>query len=106
MPRRSPNQGTLLLLATTLIDEDAGQPRQMFAGARARELAQRVRLHGLTQPHFEGLIDDGRYRLVSGARRLRTALVAGVAELRCVLTPATTAPHSEAGHPSARKASH
>jgi len=91
MPRRSPNQGALLLLAPTLIDEDAGQPRQTFADARARELAQRVRLHGLTQLLEVRLIDDGRYRLVNGARRLRAALVAGVAELPCVLTPATAA---------------
>src|SRR6266536_2287992 len=59
----------------TVIDLDAGQPRQEFDTVAQRELEESVRSLGVIQPLEVVDTQNGRYRLLTGERRLRAALV-------------------------------
>src|SRR6266508_2600267 len=67
--------GTVVALDPTLIDRDAGQPRQEFDTVAQRELEESVRSLGVIQPLEVVDTQNGRYRLLTGERRLRAALV-------------------------------
>ena len=69
--------GAVVALDPTLIDRDAGQPRQEFDTVAQRELEESVRSLGVIQPLEVVDMQNGRYRLLTGERRLRAALVTG-----------------------------
>src|SRR5690606_16983526 len=70
--------GSVHQIDPNLIDEDPNQPRQEFDQKELDQLVQSVGIHGVIQPLEIIPIDDGRYRLVAGARRRRAALLAGL----------------------------
>lgn len=78
-------QGEVLHLPLADIDEDPGQPRTVFAEEGLALLAASIRAHGLVQPVVVRPAVDGRHRLAFGARRLRAARLAGLAEIPAVI---------------------
>ena len=75
----------VLMIAVDAIEPDPDQPRKTFVGLR--ELAASIRAIGIKQPllvrpHGNG---HGRYVLVAGERRLRSARRAGLASVPCLL---------------------
>ncbi|HYH36767.1 MAG TPA: ParB/RepB/Spo0J family partition protein [Azospirillum sp.] len=78
-------QGEVLHLPLADIDEDPGQPRTVFAEEELALLAASIRAHGLVQPVVVRPAVDGRHRLAFGARRLRAARLAGLAEIPAVI---------------------
>ena len=78
-------QGEVLHLPLADIDEDPGQPRTVFDEEGLALLAASIRAHGLVQPVVVRPAVAGRYPLAFGARRLRAARLAGLAEVPAVI---------------------
>lgn len=57
------------------------QPREHFDETALDELAASIRQLGIIQPITVRVLDDGRYELISGERRLRAARRAGVTRI-------------------------
>src|SRR5690625_2359811 len=47
------------------------QPREIFDDGKIKELAQTIRTHGMIQPIIVRKLEDDRYELIAGERRLR-----------------------------------
>jgi len=78
-------QGEVLRLLLADIDEDPEQPRTVFDDEGLAGLAASIREHGVVQPVVVRPPVDGRYRLAFGARRLRAAQLAGLADIPAVI---------------------
>jgi ParB family chromosome partitioning protein len=61
------------------------QPRKYFGEAELAELADSIRDHGILEPLIVEDAGDGFYTVVAGERRLRAALLAGLAEVPVLL---------------------
>ena len=67
-------EGRPLLVPTDSLDEDPANPRTEFPNEELAELAQDIALRGILQPIVVRRAgDDGRYRVLFGAKRLRAA---------------------------------
>jgi len=66
------------------------QPREVFAEAELRSLADSVREHGILTPLVVRRA-EGRYVLIAGERRLRAAGLAGLTEVPVVVRDAPSA---------------
>lgn len=64
-----------------LIDANPWQPRTEFEEESLRELALSIKTHGLIQPITVREIENGRYQLIAGERRLRASKLAEVKEI-------------------------
>lgn len=62
------------------------QPRRSFDETELASLAESIRVHGLLHPIVVER-NDGEYRLVAGERRLRAAIVGGVAAIPAIVRP-------------------
>ncbi|HYW81432.1 MAG TPA: ParB/RepB/Spo0J family partition protein [Thermoguttaceae bacterium] len=63
------------------IDSNPDQPRQHFDAEALQTLRESIESHGLLQPVVVRKVDDDRYQLVAGERRLRAAIQAGWADV-------------------------
>jgi ParB family chromosome partitioning protein len=61
------------------------QPRRQFNETTLAELAASVKSNGLIQPIIVRKVEDGRYQLVAGERRLRAAKLAGLAAIPAIV---------------------
>ena len=67
-------EGLPLLVPVHCLEEDPGNPRTEFPDEEIAELAQDIALRGILQPIVvRRAADDGRYRVLFGAKRLRAA---------------------------------
>ena len=76
--------GRVVFLPPKGIRANPGQPRQVFDEAGLAELADSIRRHGILQPLSVRRVGTG-YELVAGGRRLRAALLVGLAEVPCIV---------------------
>ena len=76
--------GRVVFLPPKGIRSNPGQPRQVFDENGLSELADSIRQHGILQPLSVRRVGTG-YELVSGERRLRAALLAGLSEVPCIV---------------------
>ncbi len=75
-----------MLVAVTLLHEDANNPRTEFPEAALQELAADIQQRGILQPIVVCPADgEGRYRILFGAKRLRAAIRAGLHEVPVVV---------------------
>jgi len=63
------------------IDVNPKQPRRDFDEQSLQELAASIKTHDIIQPVTLTKMPSGRYRLVSGERRVRAAKIAGIADI-------------------------
>ncbi len=63
------------------IEVNPFQPRADFDPKALEELASSIRVHGVIQPITVRKINDKRYQLISGERRLRASKMAGLKEV-------------------------
>ena len=78
--------GRPMLVAVTLLREDANNPRTDFPEATLEELTADIQQRGVLQPLVVHPADaDGRYLVHFGAKRLRAAIRAGLSEVPIVL---------------------
>lgn len=64
-----------------LIDANPFQPRSDFESEALSELAKSIKSYGVIQPITIRALDNGRYQLISGERRLRAAKLAGLVQI-------------------------
>lgn len=78
--------GRPMLVAVTLLHEDANNPRTEFPEAALEELAADIQQRGILQPLVVHPADgEGRHRIHFGAKRLRAAIRAGLHEVPIVV---------------------
>jgi len=63
------------------IEASPFQPRTDFEQEKLEELAQSIKYYGLIQPITVRPIENGKYQLISGERRLRACKLAGLTEI-------------------------
>ena len=63
------------------IDINPKQPRRYFDEQGLNELASSIKTHDIIQPVTVSRMPSGRYRLVSGERRVRASKIAGLADI-------------------------
>ena len=80
-PHRS---GSILLIPQEEIVANPDQPRKYFDSDDLESLAQSIRLNGILQPISVRLLDNGRYEVIAGERRLRAARMAGLLKIPCI----------------------
>ena len=80
------NDGRPLLMAVSLLYEDAHNPRTEFPEESITELAEDIQQRGVLQPLVVHPADgDGRHKVHFGAKRLRAAIKAGLHEVPVVV---------------------
>jgi ParB family chromosome partitioning protein len=63
------------------IEVNPRQPRRDFDEKSLQELAESIKLHDIIQPVTVSKMANGKYRLISGERRLRASKIAGLKEI-------------------------
>jgi ParB family chromosome partitioning protein len=63
------------------IEANPKQPRRDFDEQSLRELAESIKIHDIIQPVTVSKLTNGKYRLISGERRLRAARMAGIKDI-------------------------
>jgi ParB family chromosome partitioning protein len=72
-------------LALDRIDPNPDQPRLTFDEESLHELAASIVEHGVLQPILVRPAADGRYQLIAGERRWRSARIAGLREIPAII---------------------
>ena len=70
-----------LVVSIELVHEDPDQPRKSFDQAPLEELAADIAQRGILQPIVVRPMENGKYRILFGARRYRAALLARLKDL-------------------------
>lgn len=63
------------------IETNPKQPRKDFDEQALQELAASIKLHDIIQPVTVSRMPNGKYRLISGERRLRASKIAGLRDI-------------------------
>jgi ParB family chromosome partitioning protein len=71
--QREPNE-----IGINFIEANPYQPRSTFDEETLQELADSIKELGLIQPITVRILENGKYQLISGERRLRAAKIAGL----------------------------
>ncbi len=77
----STNVGAINAISIAEIEVNPYQPRTDFEQEALHELADSIQIQGLIQPITVRKVDNNRYQLISGERRLRAATLAGLVEI-------------------------
>lgn len=73
--------GKISHLKIEAIEANPWQPRTEFESISLQELSDSILTHGLIQPITVRTIENGKYQLISGERRFRASIKAGLTEL-------------------------
>ena len=73
------------------IEANPKQPRRDFDEQALQELANSIKLHDIIQPVTVSILPSGKYRLISGERRLRAAKMAGIPDIPAYIRQANDA---------------
>jgi len=71
----------ILRISLDEVDANPRQPRRDFDETGLKELAKSISMHDIIQPITVSKMPNGRYRLISGERRLRAARLAGIQDI-------------------------
>lgn len=85
IPAAAPGQSGLAVVPVESVVANPQQPREDFAPEQLEELADSLRRIGMLQPVLVRPLEDGRFELVAGERRVRAARLAGLAEVPAVV---------------------
>lgn len=61
------------------------QPRRIFSNEALEELSASIRQYGLLQPISVRKVENGKYELIAGERRLRASKMAGLKEIDAIV---------------------
>lgn len=73
------------------IEPNPKQPRRDFDEKALQELTDSIKLHDIIQPVTVSRLTNGKYRLISGERRLRAAKLAGIKDIPAYIRQANDA---------------
>ncbi len=83
------SDGSPLLVPISMIRLNPDQPRKIFKDLELAELSQSIKENGVIQPLIVGLLEEGRYDLIAGERRLRASKLANLEMVPVVIKRAT-----------------
>jgi len=75
----------ILFIKTGEISKNPLQPRKNFSKTKLQGLADSIKEHGILQPLIVIKLEDGKYQLIAGERRLEAAKLAGLAEVPAII---------------------
>ena len=75
------NATSTMRIALEEIETNPKQPRRDFDEQGLQELAQSIQMHDIIQPVTVSKLPSGKFRLISGERRLRAAKIAGLKDI-------------------------
>ncbi len=87
---QSPSDKHIRWIAVASVSPNPNQPRRIFDEQALEELASSIREIGLIQPITVRALDNDRYELVSGERRLRACARLGKTHIDAIVLPAST----------------
>jgi ParB family transcriptional regulator, chromosome partitioning protein len=73
--------GTVINIALDHIEVNPFQPRTSFEEESLKELSDSIRVHGVIQPVTVRALENNKYQLIAGERRLRASKLAGKNEV-------------------------
>ena len=73
--------GSVALISIANIDANPFQPRTEFDAIALDELRQSIHIHGVIQPITVRKMGYDKYQLISGERRTRAAILAGLTQI-------------------------
>ena len=73
------------------IETNPKQPRRDFDEQALAELAESIKIHDIIQPVTVSKLASGKYRLISGERRLRASKIAGLKDIPAYIRQANDA---------------
>ena len=82
-------------ISAALIQPNRYQPRREFDEAALNELAESIKSYGILQPLIVRALDDGKYELIAGERRLRASKIVGLENVPAIIREYTDAQMSE-----------
>jgi ParB family chromosome partitioning protein len=89
-PREAPfvHDGKPLEIPIEQVERNPDQPRVHFDHAQLEDLISSIKEHGILQPLVVSRLANGRYQLIAGERRLRSATIAGLKTVPVVVRDA------------------
>ncbi len=75
------NAGSIIRIPLEQIEVNPKQPRRDFDEQALQELSESIKLHDIIQPVTVVKLNNNKYRLVSGERRLRASKMAGLKDI-------------------------
>lgn len=82
---KAKSAGQIFLIPQEQIEPNPNQPRQRFDYEELESLAQSIRQNGILQPITLRKLENDKYELVAGERRLRAARLVGVTKVPAIL---------------------
>ena len=79
-------ESQILMVPQGDILPNPNQPRKRFDYDELEGLAQSIRANGILQPLIVRELENGKYELVAGERRLRAARLTGLTKVPCVVS--------------------
>lgn len=79
-------EAEILMILQSDILPNPNQPRKRFDYEELEGLAQSIRANGILQPLLVRELENGKYELIAGERRLRAARLVGHTKVPCVVT--------------------
>ncbi len=79
-------ESQILMVPQGDILPNPNQPRKRFDYDELEGLAQSIRANGILQPLIVRALENGKYELVAGERRLRAARLTGLTKVPCVVS--------------------
>ncbi|MCL2435880.1 MAG: ParB/RepB/Spo0J family partition protein [Lentimicrobiaceae bacterium] len=76
---KTPSANSMIRLDSIVANEE--QPRKEFNENALQELARSIQSYGIIQPITVRPVQNGKYQLISGERRYRAAMLAGLHEI-------------------------
>ena len=77
--------GNVKQIPIKAIAPNPNQPRRIFGADNLKELADSIRVYGVIQPITVRRVGDGTYELISGERRLRASMMAGLMRIPAIV---------------------
>ena len=86
VPRKL-NTGTssVVQIPIKAIKPNPNQPRRYFSSDNLKELSESIRIYGVIQPITVRKLGNGLYELISGERRLRASVIAGLMRVPAIV---------------------
>jgi ParB family chromosome partitioning protein len=82
---KAKTESKILLIPQNDILPNPNQPRKRFDYDELEGLAQSIRANGILQPLLVRPLENGRYELIAGERRLRAARLVGITKVPCII---------------------
>lgn len=73
--------GVVIYIPLNQIEVNPFQPRTTFEAESLKDLSDSIRIHGVIQPITVRKIENNKYQLIAGERRLRASKLAGKTEI-------------------------